>query len=101
MNVIKTQAALDAFCQKASKRPFICVDTEFMRESTFYSILCLIQAATDEDEAIIDPLAKDLDLKPFNALLLNNDVVKVLHAARQDMEIFLSLIHISEPTRPY
>ena len=91
MNVIKTQAALDAFCQKASKRPFICVDTEFMRESTFYSILCLIQAATDEDEAIIDPLAKDLDLKPFNALLLNNDVVKVLHAARQDMEIFYKL----------
>ena len=91
MNVIKTQAELDAFCQKASKRPFICVDTEFMRESTFYSILCLIQAATDEDEAIIDPLAKDLNLKPFNALLLNNDVVKVLHAARQDMEIFYKL----------
>jgi len=91
MNVIKTQAALDAFCEKASQRPFICVDTEFMRESTFYSILCLIQAATDEDEAIIDPLSKDLDLKPFNALLLNNDVVKVLHAARQDMEIFYKL----------
>jgi len=91
MNVIKTQAELDAFCKKVSKRPFICVDTEFMRESTFYSILCLIQAATDEDEAIIDPLADGLDLAPFNALLLNNEIIKVLHAARQDMEIFYKL----------
>ena len=91
MHVITTQSELDAFCKKASQRPFICVDTEFMRESTFYSILCLIQAATDEAEAIIDPLAKDLDLAPFNALLLNNDIRKVLHAARQDMEIFYKL----------
>ena len=91
MHVITTQSELDAFCEKASQRPFICVDTEFMRESTFYSILCLIQAATDEAEAIIDPLAKDLDLAPFNALLLNNDIRKVLHAARQDMEIFYKI----------
>lgn len=91
MHVITTQSELDAFCEKASQRPFICVDTEFMRESTFYSTLCLIQAATDEAEAIIDPLAKDLDLAPFNALLLNNDIRKVLHAARQDMEIFYKI----------
>lgn len=91
MHVITTQSELDAFCEKASQRPFICVDTEFMRETTFYSTLCLIQAATDEAEAIIDPLAKDLDLAPFNALLLNNDIRKVLHAARQDMEIFYKI----------
>jgi len=91
MNVITTQDALNAFCEAAAKKPFICVDTEFMRESTFYSILCLIQAATDDDEVIIDPLAKDLDLAPFNALLMDKDIIKVLHAARQDMEIFYSM----------
>jgi len=84
MNVITTQAALDAFCNTASEKPFICVDTEFMRESTFYSILCLIQAATNDDEVIIDPLAKGLDLTPFNALLMDDSIIKVLHAARQD-----------------
>ena len=91
MNVITTQAALNAFCDAASKKPFICVDTEFMRESTFYSILCLIQAATDDDEVIIDPLADGLDLTPFNALLMDKDITKVLHAARQDMEIFYQM----------
>ena len=91
MNVITTQAALDAFCDAASQKPFICVDTEFMRESTFYSILCLIQAATDDDEVIIDPLAEGLDLTPFNALLMNRKIIKVLHAARQDMEIFFQM----------
>ena len=91
MNVITTQAELDAFCDAASKKPFICVDTEFMRESTFYSILCLIQVATDDDEVIIDPLAIDIDLKPFNTLLLNEKIIKVLHAARQDMEIFYQM----------
>jgi len=91
MNVITTQAELDSFCQAAASRPFICVDTEFMRESTFYSILCLIQAATDEDEAVIDPQAKNLDLTPFNAILMDQNIIKVLHAARQDMEIFYQM----------
>ena len=91
MHVIENQVELDAFCKKASERPFICVDTEFMRESTFYSILCLIQVATDEDEAIIDPLAENLDLGPFLSLLLNSSIIKVLHAARQDLEIFYKL----------
>ncbi len=62
-----------------------------MRESTFYSELCLIQVATSEREAVIDPLAEDIDLAPFCALLLNEAVMKVLHAARQDMEIFYQL----------
>lgn len=91
MNVITTQDALNEFCESASKKPFMCVDTEFMRESTFYSILCLIQAATDDDEVIIDPLAKGLDLAPFNALLMDTNITKVMHAARQDMEIFYQI----------
>ena len=91
MKVISTQAELDAFCADAANKPFICVDTEFMRESTFYSILCLIQVATDDAEAIIDPLADGLDLAPFNAILMDKNIIKVLHAARQDMEIFYAL----------
>jgi len=62
-----------------------------MRESTFYSELCLIQLATPEREAIVDPLSEGLDLSSFCALLMNSDVIKVLHAARQDMEIFYQL----------
>lgn len=91
MNVIRTQDALDAFCENARSRPFMCVDTEFMRESTYYSILCLIQAATDEEEAIIDPLAEGLDLAPFMELLHTESLIKVMHAARQDMEIFYQI----------
>ena len=91
MNVITTQVALEVFCNAASQKPFICVDTEFMRESTFYSILCLIQVATEDDEVIIDPLADNLDLSPFNALLMDKAIIKVLHAARQDLEIFYQM----------
>ncbi len=91
MNVITTQTELNAFCEQAASRPFLCVDTEFMRESTYYSILCLIQAATDEAEVIIDPLADGLDLSPFMALLHQENLIKVMHAARQDMEIFYQI----------
>ena len=62
-----------------------------MRESTFYSILCLIQMATAEREVIVDPLAEDIDLKPFCEMMMEESVTKVLHAARQDMEIFYQL----------
>lgn len=79
---------LAAFCEKAKDKPFLCVDTEFMRESTFYSILCLIQLSTDDDEAIIDPLSKDMDLAPLGRLLNDPALPKVMHAARQDLEIF-------------
>ncbi len=91
MNVITTQAALTEFCEAAASQPFLCVDTEFMRESTYFSILCLIQAATPDDEVIIDPLAEGLDLAPFMTLLNNPNIVKVMHAARQDMEIFYQI----------
>ncbi len=88
MKMISTQGALDEFCKTAGSRPFLCVDTEFMRETTFYSQLCLIQAATDETEVIIDPLADDIDLTPFLALMNDPNITKVMHAARQDLEIF-------------
>lgn len=91
MKVITTTDALTTFCDSAQNKDFLCVDTEFMRESTFYSQLCLIQAATDTDEVIIDPLANGIDLTPFLALMMNPNVTKVMHAARQDMEIFFEL----------
>ena len=77
-----------AYCDAARKHDFVCIDTEFMRESTFFSILCLVQVATAEEEAVIDPLAKGIDLAPLKELLMDEGIVKVLHAARQDMEIF-------------
>ena len=79
------------FCDAAFEHDFVCVDTEFMRESTFYSILCLIQIATPDDEVIVDPLADGIDLAPFVELLMDDQLVKVMHAARQDMEIFYEL----------
>lgn len=87
MKIITTQSELDAFCERAKAHDFLCVDTEFMRESTFYAILCLIQAATPDEAVIIDPLA-DMDLGPFMALLQDQSIIKVMHAARQDVEIF-------------
>ena len=91
MNVITTTSELTEFCDAASDKDFLCVDTEFMRESTFYSQLCLIQAATSDREVIIDPLAEDIELTPFLSLMMNNKITKVMHAARQDMEIFYML----------
>jgi len=88
VNIIRDTAGLRAFCDAARAHDFVCIDTEFMRESTFFSILCLIQVATAEDQAIIDPLADGIDLAPLKELLLDQDITKVLHAARQDMEIF-------------
>lgn len=91
MEIITQQSGLEDFCKRASGREFLCVDTEFMRENTFYSILCLIQAATDEAAVIIDPLAEGLDLSPFMALMDNPNISKVMHAARQDLEIFYQI----------
>ncbi len=88
MKIIRDTAGLRAFCDAARAHDFVCIDTEFMRESTFFSILCLVQVATTEDEAIIDPLADGMDLTSLKDLLLDGGITKVLHAARQDMEIF-------------
>ncbi len=88
MSMITTTEALTAFCQKLSAESFITVDTEFMRESTYWPQLCLIQVAGANDAACIDPLAEGIDLSPLYTLLQNTKVLKVFHAARQDLEIF-------------
>ena len=95
MDVITQQDSLNKFCAEAAKRPFICVDTEFMRETTFFSQLCLIQAATDEDEAIIDPLADGLDLKPFLDILTNPEIIKGLLGAKNGWFMYTPLMLIA------
>ena len=91
MTPITKTADLIAFVDQIKSAPFMTVDTEFMRETTYWPKLCLIQAATIDHAAIIDPLAKDLDLKPFLDLLADEKILKVFHACRQDMEIFVNL----------
>lgn len=91
MRVITKTSELVAVCGELAAQPFVAVDTEFMRETTYWPKLCLIQAAAPGVEAVIDPLSPDLDLAPFLALMANRGVLKVFHAARQDLEIFLKL----------
>lgn len=92
MITITTTEGLAAFCMRAAKAPFVTVDTEFLRERTYYSKLCLIQLAVpgdaEEDAVLVDPLVKGISLDPLYELFRNKDVVKVFHAARQDLEIF-------------
>ncbi|PHR62761.1 MAG: ribonuclease D [Robiginitomaculum sp.] len=92
MKILTKTSELAEACKIARKADFVTVDTEFMRERTFWSQLCLIQMATHEVEAIIDPLADGLDMAPFLELLRDKSVIKVFHAARQDMEIFYSML---------
>ena len=87
MQVITTTGDLAKACESLAQHDFITVDTEFMRESTFWPKLCLIQLAGPNVELIVDPLAPDIDLTPFYALMAHESVVKVFHAARQDVEI--------------
>ncbi len=87
MKIIDTTADLAELCTALAQEEFVTVDTEFMRERTYWPELCLIQIAGDDEEAIIDPMADDLDLAPFFALMADEDVFKVFHAARQDIEI--------------
>lgn len=88
MNTIKDTETLATVCAGLSTAGYVTVDTEFMRDSTFWSKLCLIQLAGPQADFIIDPLAPGLDLAPFYELMRNKQVVKVFHAARQDIEIF-------------
>ncbi|HVZ30138.1 MAG TPA: ribonuclease D [Asticcacaulis sp.] len=97
MSPITNTKDLIAFCESIKTAPFITVDTEFMRETTYWPKLCLIQAASLDHAGIIDPLAKDLDLKPFLDLLADESIVKVFHACRQDMEIFHNLGVLPKP----
>ena len=87
MRVISTTSDLQSLCSDLSSAEFMTVDTEFLREQTFWPQLCLIQIAGPAGEAVIDPLAPGLDLDPFYQLMTNQDIVKVFHAARQDIEI--------------
>jgi ribonuclease D len=87
MTSITTTAALSAACKRLAAHPYVTVDTEFMRETTFWPKLCLIQMAGPDDAVIVDPLAPGIDLQPFYELMANEQVVKVFHAARQDVEI--------------
>ncbi len=92
MITITTTEGLAAFCENAAKAPYVTVDTEFLRERTYYSKLCLVQLAipgdAEEDAVLVDPLVADLSLDPLYELFRNESVVKVFHAARQDLEIF-------------
>ena len=91
MHVITSTEALKPFSERMKQSDFVAVDTEFMREKTYWPILCLIQAAFDGEEAIIDPLAEGIDLTPFTDALMEPGLTKVFHAARQDVEIFFHL----------
>src|SRR5215468_2874753 len=87
MNLITTTADLAAVCERMSRHTFVTVDTEFLRETTYYPLLCVAQMATSDEAVVIDALAQDLDLAPFFELMANERVLKVFHAARQDIEI--------------
>ncbi len=89
--MIETTAALQDACRKLAQSEFVTVDTEFLRETTFWPILCLIQMASPDLEVIVDPMAKDIDLTPFFELMADTSVFKVFHAARQDLEIVYHL----------
>lgn len=82
---------LAAFCDRQKGVDFITVDTEFVREKTYYPILCLMQIAGPKEEAVIDAMAPDINLSPIGGLFADNTILKVLHAGRQDNEIFYNL----------
>lgn len=92
MKTLTTTEELAQFCELARTKPYVTIDTEFLRERTYYSKLCLIQLAVpdhDGDDAVlVDPLVGDLSLEPLYELFRDTSVVKVFHAARQDLEIF-------------
>ena len=87
MDLITTTSELTAVCARLAKHPVITVDTEFLRETTYYPLLCVVQMASAEEAVVVDTLAEGIDLKPFFALMADEKVLKVFHAARQDIEI--------------
>jgi ribonuclease D len=87
MDLITTTSELAAACARLALHPVITVDTEFLRETTYYPLLCVVQIASAEEAVVVDTLAEGIDLKPFFALMANEKVLKVFHAARQDIEI--------------
>lgn len=91
MNLIADSASLADFCQRLADAPYITVDTEFMRERTYWPQLCLVQVADAKEAQAIDPLAPGIDLGPLLGILANPRILKVFHAARQDVEIFFHM----------
>ena len=87
MNQITTTSELAAVCERMAAHRFVTVDTEFLRETTYYPLLCIAQMASPEEAVVVDALASDIDLAPFFALMADEKVMKVFHAARQDIEI--------------
>jgi ribonuclease D len=98
MQLIVTTDTLAQACRRLRRQPYVAVDTEFMREQTFYPELCLIQMAAPSEELLVDPLSDKLDLAPFLELMADHNVLKVFHAARQDLEIvYLRSGQLPEP----
>ena len=87
MELITTTRDLAEACDRLARHPYITVDTEFLRETTYYPLLCVAQMASSEEAVVVDALADGLDLKPFYELMANERVLKIFHAARQDIEI--------------
>ncbi|WP_188609964.1 ribonuclease D [Chelatococcus reniformis] len=94
MDLITTTPDLAAVCARLARHSYVTVDTEFLRESTYYSKLCLLQMAGPEDAVLVDPLAPGIDLAPFFALMADPVVEKVFHSARQDVEIIWFMGHL-------
>ena len=92
MPMISDTGALDAFCQRLGGASYITVDTEFMREKTYWPQLCLVQVAGPDEARVIDAPAEGMDLSPLIEILMDDSVLKVFHAARQDLEIFYHMI---------
>src|SRR5216110_3218545 len=91
MSLITDSDAVAAFCARQKGAEFVTIDTEFMRERTYWPILCVVQVAGPGEAIAIDALAEDIDLKPLLALMSDPNTLKVFHAARQDLEIFFQL----------
>ena len=91
MQIIDNTANLEQLCNRLAAHSFITVDLEFIREKTYFPLLCLIQVASETEAAIIDPLAEGIDLGSFFCLMKNPNVVKVFHSCRQDVEIIFEL----------
>jgi ribonuclease D len=89
--LVTTTQALAAFCATLANERYVTIDTEFLRETTYYPKLCLIQIAGSTTATLVDPLSKDIDLRPFYDLMADTRILKVFHAARQDVEILLKL----------
>ena len=87
MSLITTTDDLSAVCARMARHPFVTVDTEFLRETTYYPLLCVAQIASPDEAVVVDALAPGIDLTPFFDLMTDEKVVKVFHAARQDIEI--------------